>query len=101
MELEQKILEKIKELREVTQKHVDWTEKWTDADNAYRQTKANQFLQAEGKTIPEKEAKVDLICSEERAEAHVAQAMMRATKEARRSIDAELACYRALLKANQ
>lgn len=69
-------------------------------ENEYRRAKSVAYLNAEG-TIPERAAKVDQVCEQQRLAAHIAEAEKEASVERIKSLRAALSAYQTLARVNQ
>lgn len=71
---------------------------YAQADNAYRAAKAKAYLAASG-TIPERDAKVDEKCGDERLAQRMADAKRYAAREAVRTRRAQLSAWQSIANA--
>src|SRR5262245_14142511 len=69
---------------------------WADADGVYRKAKAVAFLTVEGKTVAEKEARVDIECDIQRNEAHISKALWDAAKSRQEALQSEMSGYQTI-----
>lgn len=74
---------------------------WAVKENDYRRAKAIAFLDLKEGTIPEKQAKVDRACENERLHAHIAEAEREACIERVKSLRAAVSAYQTLARANE
>lgn len=69
------------------------------ADNDYRRAKAEAYLQADGKTIPEREAQRDITTTEARIAQRIADANRNTAQEAVRSRRSQLSACQSVANA--
>ena len=74
---------------------------WAVKENDYRRAKAVAFLDLKEGTIPEKQAKVDKACEQERLAAHIAEAEREACIERVKSLRVAVSAYQTLARANE
>lgn len=74
---------------------------WAVKENDYRRAKAVAFLNLREGTIPEKHARVDQVCEQERLAAHIAEAEREACIERVKSLRAAVSAYQTLARANE
>jgi len=65
-------------------------------ESAYRKAKAMAQVKAEGKTVDDRKAQVDIACNEERLTAYLARAAKEASLENVRSIRAQLSALQSI-----
>lgn len=67
-----------------------------DTERDYRKMRATAYVRIQAKTVGEREAQVDLMCNQERHEAHLAEALKVAALEKVRSLRAQLSAAQSI-----
>lgn len=71
------------------------------AENEYRKARANAWLGAEGRTVAEREARVDKVTHDERHAAHLAAGMTKAALESVRNRRTQLSVLQTVANAHR
>jgi hypothetical protein len=75
------------------------SERWVGADRTARIARAREYLKADGKTVAEREAQVEIRCDIETWEEHRLDALRNAAREALRARQAQLSAAQSLAAA--
>lgn len=100
-ELQQAIFDVAAEMRETEVELRKHAMAFAITEDNYRMRKATEMLRAEGKTVAEKQAAVDLLTSKERIAAHSAEHMKGALIEISRSQRQRMSALQSLLQAQR
>lgn len=98
-DLVEAMLTKSKELDQAHDDLITASHKAADKDRDYRKTRATAYVRCVAKTVGEREAQVDLMCNEERYEAHLAESLRAAALERVRSVRASLSAMQSIASA--